>query len=149
MNMKKIEVLVELSYTKTILVELEENENAERKAMEIVDEMTNEEYEEFLQTCRHDVYVEEQTIEAQVKKAIDRFDPYGLMPGQDAPADEYDGESRRIVEKIKPTMSMEEIADIIAKEFTRSFNSEFTEEYCISPAFEIYRYLMKQVYASN
>jgi len=37
---------------KTILVELE-NEHAEQKAMEIVDEMKNEDFEEFLQSCQH------------------------------------------------------------------------------------------------
>jgi|SRR5690625_2694934 len=147
--MKKVKVIVELSYTKTIVVEREENEHAEQKAWDIIDEMTNEEYEEFLKSCQHDVYVKEMTIDEQVKEAIDSFDPYVLIPGVDAPADEYDGESRRIAEKIKPNMSMEEIAGIIAEEFTRSFNREFTIENCKSPAVEIHQYLMNQGRSSN
>lgn len=147
--MRKVEVLVEVSYTKTILVELEENEDSEQKAMDIVDEMTHEEYDEFLLSCQHDVYVQEMTIGAQVKKAIDNFDPYALYPGEDAPADEYDGESRRISEKIKSIMSIDEIAEIIAREFTSSFDTEFTTEDCISPALKIYEYLIRQGASSN
>ena len=147
--MKKAKVIVEVISTKTLVIDLEDNEVAKLKAWDIIDEMTNEEYVEFLTSCQYDVYVEEMTIEAQVKEAIDSFDPYVLLPGVDAPADEYDGESRRIVEKIKPSMSMEEIADIIAKEFTRSFNREFTIENCMSPAVEIHQYLMNQGGSSN
>lgn len=80
-------------------------------------------------------------IEAVVKSAIDKFDPYFLRPGQDAPADEYDGESKRIAEKLYLGVSKERIEEIIAEEFTRSFNQKFTKEVCNSPALEIYEYL--------
>ena len=142
--MKEVEVLVELTLKKTLLIELEENEKAEPKAMEVIREMTNEEYVELLTSCHHDVYVEEMTKEAKVKIAIDGFDPYVILPGVCGPSDEYDGESRRISEKIKPDMSKEKIADIIAKEFTWSFNRNFTIEECMWPAEEIYDYLIRQ-----
>lgn len=100
--------------------------------------------EEVLSACQHDVDVDEMTIEAQVKKAIDIFDPYVLCPGEDAPADEYDGESKRIAKKINPKMSKDEIEEVIAKEFTRSFGREFTKEECMSPADKIYEYLIRQ-----
>ncbi|GAA0287898.1 hypothetical protein GGQ92_003013 [Gracilibacillus halotolerans] len=61
------------------------------------------------------------------------------------PYDEYDGESSRIADKIEQDMSKEEIADIIAKEFTRSFNCDYTREECMDPAGEIHDYLVSQV----
>lgn len=87
--------------------------------------------------------VDQQDIGAKVKSAIDRFDPFLFCPGQDAPADEYDGESRRITEKLYFGMSKEQIEEIIAEEFTRSFGQTFTKEECSSPALEIYKYLNK------
>lgn len=87
--------------------------------------------------------VDKKDIEAKVKSAIDRFDPFVFCPGQDAPADEYDGESKRITEKLYFGMSKERIEEIIAEEFTRSFEQKFTKEECNSPALEIYKYLNK------
>lgn len=82
-----------------------------------------------------------ESIEAQVKLAIDKFDPICLHPGDFAPADEYDGESRRIAAKLYVGMSKEEIAEIIAHEFTTAFAQTFTNDMCSSPALEIFHYL--------
>ena len=148
MTMKKVEVLVRMRLEKKIVVEVEDVEEAERKAGEMIDEMDREEYKEFLSSSRMPYggpFVEKVSLEAKVKMAIDGFDPYVLCPGVDAPYDEYDGESSRIAEKIEHDMSKKEIADIIAKEFTRSFNTEFTIEECMWPAEKIYNYLKNQV----
>lgn len=142
--MKKVEVLVELTLQKRIKVEVEEVEEAEHKASNMIDEMPREEYKEFLFSSRMPYggpFVEKVSLEAKVKMAIDDFDPYVIMPGDGGPYDEYDGESRRISEKIKREMSKEEIAVIIAKEFSRSFNTDFTRERCMLPAEDIYDYL--------
>ena len=84
-----------------------------------------------------------EVIESHVKVAIDKFDPYVLLPGQDAPLNEYDGESRRLAEKLYVGISKEKVEEIIAEEFTRSFGSTFTKEDCSSPALEIYENLNK------
>jgi|SRR5690625_1186201 len=144
--MKKVEVSVEIILQETIMIEVEENEEAECKAHKMLDEMTHEEYKEFLSSLRMPYggpFVEKVSLEAKVKMAIDGFDPYAIFPGDDGPYDEYDGESRRIAEKIKRDMSKEEIADIIAKEFTRSFNRNFSIEGCMTPAEEIHDYLIR------
>lgn len=82
-----------------------------------------------------------ETIEARVKLAIDKFDPMCLHPGDLAPADEYDGESRRIATKLYVGISEEQIAGIIAHEFTKAFAQTFTNDMCNSPALEIFHYL--------
>lgn len=146
--MKKVEVLVRMRLEKKIVVEVEDVEEAECKARNMIDEMTREEYKEFLFSSRMPYggpFVEKISLEAKVKMAIDGFDPYAIYPGDDGPYDEYDGESSRIAGKIKRDMSKEEIADIIAKEFTRSFNTDFTRDECIDPAKEIHDYLMNQI----
>lgn len=148
MSMKKVEVLVRMTLEKRIVVEVKDVEEAECKVSKMIDEMDREEYKEFLSSSRMPYggpFVEKVSLEAKVKMAIDGFDPYAVYPGDDGPYDEYDGESGRIAEKIKHEMSKEEIADIIAKEFTRSFNTEFTIEDCMWPAEEIYDYLKHQV----
>jgi hypothetical protein len=86
-----------------------------------------------------------ETIEAQVKLAIDKFDPMSLHPGDFAPADEYDGESRHIATKLYVGISKEQIADIIAHEFTTAFAQTFTTDMCSSPALEIYKALNEAV----
>jgi len=150
--MKKVEVSVKIILQKTITIEVEENEEAERKAHRMIDDMAPEEYKEFLLSLRMPYggpFVEKISLEAKVKMAIDAFDPYAIFPGDDGPYDEYDGESSRIAEEIQQGMSKEEIADIIAKEFTKSFNREFTIEDCMSPALKIYQYLIRRGGSSN
>ncbi len=74
-----------------------------------------------------------------VKVVIDEFDPFVLIPG--GIPNEYDGESRRISEKIKSGMSKEEIADIITDEFNMSFGQDFTREESMWPAKYIYNFI--------
>lgn len=52
------------------------------------------------------------------------MDDCGLLSGG-APADEFDGESKEISERIHAELSAREIADII----TEVFNSQFSEEH--------------------
>ena len=73
-----------------------------------------------------------------VKKAIDEWDPIGLLAF--APDDEYDSESREIVENLSSSISMEEIAELIAKIFAESFNrADITMNRCIIIANKIYK----------
>src|SRR5690625_2053756 len=103
MKMKKVEVLVRVRLEKKIVVEVENVEEEERKAGKMIDEMTHEEYKEFLFSSRMPYggpFVNKVSLEDKVKMAIDSFDPYAIYPGDDGPYDEYDGESGRIAEEI-------------------------------------------------
>jgi hypothetical protein len=70
-----------------------------------------------------------------VKKAIDEFNPYCLMP--EAPNDEFDSESREIARKINVNSTIEEIAEIISKVFSESFDETIEPKYCMEPAEKI------------
>jgi hypothetical protein len=72
-----------------------------------------------------------------VKKAIDEFNPYGLLP--EAPNDEFDSESREIAGKINVNSTVEEIAKIISKVFSRAFNEKFDIKDCMSTAEKVYK----------
>jgi hypothetical protein len=58
-----------------------------------------------------------------VKKAIDEFNLYGLLP--EAPSDEFDSESRKVAERITVNSTIEEIAQIICDVFSKAFNENF------------------------
>ncbi|QLY81817.1 hypothetical protein [Clostridium intestinale] len=58
-----------------------------------------------------------------VKKAIDEFNLYGLLPG--APSDEFDSESRKILGRITINSTVEEIAQVTCDVFSKSFNENF------------------------
>lgn len=81
---------------------------------------------------------------AQVKTAIDYFDPYLICPYDDGPYDEYDRESMIIASRIKADMSEDEIAEVIADVFSRWFNSTYHAEDCLYPAEAIYEYLCRR-----
>lgn len=68
-----------------------------------------------------------------VKKRIDEYDLESFL-GLGAPENEYDNESRRIADKIKELSTVEEIAEIISKEFMKSFDSEIKPENCLEVA---------------
>lgn len=72
-----------------------------------------------------------------VKKAIDEFNPYNLLP--EAPNDEFDSESREISEEISINSTVEEIASIISNVFSKSFDEKFEIKYCMIPAEKIYK----------
>lgn len=58
-----------------------------------------------------------------VKKAIDEFNLYGLLP--EAPSDEFDSESRKILGRITINSTVEEIAHVVCDVFSKSFNENF------------------------
>lgn len=72
-----------------------------------------------------------------VKKAIDEFNPMGLLP--EAPNDEFDSESRKIAGQINVISTVEEIAEIIAKVFSKAFDDKFEIIECITTAEKIYK----------
>ena len=71
-----------------------------------------------------------------VKKAIDEFNPYSLLP--EPPNDEFDNESRKIAGRINVNSTIEEIADIISKVFSRTFDESFEIKDCMTTAEKIY-----------
>lgn len=75
-----------------------------------------------------------------VKKAIDRVDPYCLLE-QEAPSNEFDGESRKIAEYISEKDTVEKIAKVAAAVFSSTFGDEFSAEDFMEAAGEIYREL--------
>lgn len=77
-----------------------------------------------------------------VKKAIDEFNPFGLLP--DAPDDEFDSESREIAEKIKIDNTVEEIAEIISMVLLRSFSIKFEIPDCMETADKIHKSMNSQ-----
>jgi hypothetical protein len=58
-----------------------------------------------------------------VKKAIDEFNLYGLLPM--APSDEFDSESRKISGRITANSTVEEIAEVISDVFSKAFDESF------------------------
>jgi hypothetical protein len=62
-----------------------------------------------------------------VKKAIDEWDPYGLLSAE-ALSDEFDHESRSIANKISRESSVKDIAIIISKVFSSAFESVSADE---------------------
>lgn len=58
-----------------------------------------------------------------VKIIIDEWNPYGLLP--EAPADEFDIESRRIAEKISSSDTTEKIARIVSSVFSQAFEPQY------------------------
>ncbi|HEX9062430.1 MAG TPA: hypothetical protein VF941_19840 [Clostridia bacterium] len=72
-----------------------------------------------------------------VKRAIDEFNPYCLLP--EAPNDEFDNESRKIAVQINADSTVEEIAEIVAKVFSKAFDKNFDIKECMVPAEKIYK----------
>ena len=68
-----------------------------------------------------------------IKSAIDEWNPYSLLPG--APADEFDGESRMILARIKENSDVDEITSIVSDVFSKQFEPEdFYKEACLDVA---------------
>ncbi|MCL2885002.1 MAG: YugE family protein [Oscillospiraceae bacterium] len=57
-----------------------------------------------------------------VKKAIDEWDPYGLLPF--APKDEYDSESSMVAGRITDFENVMEMAGIVSDVFSKQFEKE-------------------------
>lgn len=73
----------------------------------------------------------------EVKKCIDEWNPYGLLP--DAPENEFDGESEMIAEEIYDGISIKELAGVISEVFSMEFEPDyFQEEQCMDIAETIY-----------
>ena len=76
-----------------------------------------------------------------VKKAIDLWNPYGLLP--DAPDDEFDSESLMVTGKIKDGDGVMTIAEIISDVFQKQFIEEdFPLNNCIDVATAIHENLL-------
>ncbi|MDD4679618.1 MAG: DUF1871 domain-containing protein [Clostridia bacterium] len=75
-----------------------------------------------------------------VKKAIDEFNPYSLLP--QAPNDEFDSESREIASRINVNSTVEKIAEIISEVFSEEFGENFEPKDCMTTAEKIHE-LMK------
>jgi len=73
-----------------------------------------------------------------VKRHIDEMDYYGLL-ASDAPADEYDSESKLISNSITESSTIQEIASKIAGVFSRQFNDNLKPYWVIGCAEKIYR----------
>lgn len=127
--MRNVRVVLELE--KVIPLYVKEGEDPELKVGKIVDEMIEKDKKNHSYLSSFEIYekqfewIVEPLIFSLVKKAIDSFDPYFVHPDS---YDEYDGESRRIAEKIKIGMVENEIAEIMKEEFNWSFSAQFTRE---------------------
>jgi len=73
-----------------------------------------------------------------IKKHIDKMDRYGLLTS-DAPADEYDIESKIIAAAITESSTIQEIASIIAEVFNRQFSDNQQPYLFMGCAEKIYR----------
>jgi hypothetical protein len=71
-----------------------------------------------------------------VKKAIDEFNPYSLLP--EAPNDEFDSESREIASRINVNSTVEKIAEIISEAFSEEFGEIFEPKDCMTTAEKIH-----------
>lgn len=84
--------------------------------------------------------MEQKTKFLIVKKAIDKADPYCLLE-QDAPPDEFDGESVLIAEVISKKDTAERIAKVAATIFSSTFGDTFSADRFMEAAEEIQREL--------
>ena len=87
-------------------------------------------------------------LQEMVKKVIDEFDLYVLLPGIDAPLSEYNPESNSITKKITYGMSVDDIANVIRDVFSYYFGSTYSLEVYMGPAKQIYTYL-KHLYSDE
>ncbi len=79
-----------------------------------------------------------------VKKEVDKWNPYGLLP--EAPQNEFDGESESIAYFIRYDSSLESIARAVSKVFSDAFEAQyFTIEKCMDIAIEIKKALDEEV----
>ena len=76
-----------------------------------------------------------------VKSVVDEWNPYELLPN--APSDEYDSETIKISQIINKSSNVVEIADIISRVFSKSFNENLDIQKCVKPAEKIYELLNK------
>lgn len=58
-----------------------------------------------------------------IKKIIDEWNPYSLLP--EAPANEFDIESRRIAEKTSSSDTIEKIARVVSSVFSHAFKPQY------------------------
>lgn len=71
-----------------------------------------------------------------VKNAINKWNPYELLP--EAPADEFDSEIKSVAAKISFESSVDDIARVISRVFSSSFEKEsFHVNDCLTVAREV------------
>ncbi len=71
-----------------------------------------------------------------VKREIDKWNPYGLLP--EAPHDEFDPESGMVARMIRYNYSVEKIARAVSKVFSEAFEPQyFTVDSCMDVAAKI------------
>ena len=79
-----------------------------------------------------------------VKKEVDKWNPYGLLP--DAPRNEFDGESESVARLIRYDSSLESIARAVSKVFSDAFEEQyFTVEKCMDIAEQIKKALIEEL----
>lgn len=75
-----------------------------------------------------------------IKKYIDELDYLNLLANH-APDDEFDGESKEIAIKVTESLTMQEIARIIAEVFNKQFNDNNSPDIFMDCAKNIYHEL--------
>ncbi len=90
-----------------------------------------------------EICAKEKFVYCCVKQEIDKWDPYDFFP--DAPSNEYDGESKRIVRRITVSSLTDEIAEAVAEVFSESFGQGegFSADYCRDIAGKIKQRIIK------
>ena len=90
-----------------------------------------------------EICAEENFVYYCVKQEIDKWDPYDFFP--EAPSNEYDGESKRIVRRITISSLTDEIAEAVAEVFSESFDlgEGFSADYCRDVAGKIKQRITK------
>lgn len=145
--MRKVEAEVSIYLTKHMTIELEDGEDLDEKVWRMVVAWESddcEEYDKLLLSARlESVDTEEMNLKQKVRMAINRFDPYVLMPGHSdgAPLDEYDPLSDRIYRKLTPAYTVEQIGALVSQEFKKSFGRDFPLSETIHAAQLIYNYI--------
>lgn len=111
---------------------------------DLVDRLTDEECRSLLYANVDSFRFEHYTVETIVRRVINEYDPYGIMPGSDGgPDNEYDPESKEIAEKIDLAMSVKEIAGVIKETFMYFFDEDRPLERYYRPAEEIHKQLAR------
>ncbi|WP_394916221.1 DUF1871 family protein [uncultured Robinsoniella sp.] len=79
---------------------------------------------------------EQKILFIAVKNAIDKWNPYDLLP--EAPSDEFDSEIKSVAAKISFESSVDDIARVISRVFSSSFEQEsFHVNGCLTVAREV------------
>lgn len=139
--MEKATVLTTLALENQLSLILTDCQSKHMRFEDIVETLTLDECREIILASIVTSKTKPITLDDIVKKVIDEFDLYVLLPGIDAPHSEYDHESHCIAKNIIHGMSAKDIANVIKEVFDEWFDAGNNVSFYMDPAEQIHTYL--------